>query len=399
MPAAAKKKALQPQPQPQLFPASPPTVVKKRRAQQAAAAARAATTATAAASLDFGGVASDAPVPATYRLELSPGAGGTLASASWEAAVSDMEAVVLSMEHRHGGADALVGALRKLVGTAAGQLKLGEPAASSRVTNLGKLHGARRQLCERFSAECGRVEAAAHLLPEAGWRLPKPLLPRLLDRAYSAAVTQPKTLNKYKPFSHEVYGETNCGLTDEIITGGGLGPDDVFFDLGSGVGQVVLQAAAATGCRAYGIELMPAPAGYQVPLRDAFETELQAWGYSMRQQPQFVHGSFLDADPRELPLPDATFIFVNNYAFPVALSHRLGARIAELCKPGTKIVSYKPLAPLGRTRNKRAATAAGGDGAEGGGKPALVEQSRAKYMNDGVSWTSTAIDYIRYELR
>jgi H3 lysine-79-specific histone-lysine N-methyltransferase len=42
-----------------------------------------------------------------------------------------------------------------------------------------------------------------------------------------------------------------------------LSPDDVFVDLGSGVGQVILQMATATNCRkCIGIEKADVPAAY-----------------------------------------------------------------------------------------------------------------------------------------
>jgi H3 lysine-79-specific histone-lysine N-methyltransferase len=42
-----------------------------------------------------------------------------------------------------------------------------------------------------------------------------------------------------------------------------LSKDDIFVDLGSGVGQVVLQVAAATNCnRCIGIEKADVPASY-----------------------------------------------------------------------------------------------------------------------------------------
>ena len=78
----------------------------------------------------------------------------------------------------------------------------------------------------------------------------------------SVAVPKPAALNKYKPFSHEVYGETNANLVQFVIDSQAITSDDVFVDLGSGIGQVVLQVAASTQCRAFGIELMDVPAQY-----------------------------------------------------------------------------------------------------------------------------------------
>eukprot|EP01050_Picozoa_sp_SAG11_P031301 SAG11_NODE_9668_length_890_cov_11.345133_2_plen_98_part_00 len=63
-------------------------------------------------------------------------------------------------------------------------------------------------------------------------------------------------------------GETNFGLVAAIIDSERIAETDRFFDLGSGVGQVVLQVAAAAGCAATGVELMATPAAYAEPFRD-----------------------------------------------------------------------------------------------------------------------------------
>ncbi len=46
------------------------------------------------------------------------------------------------------------------------------------------------------------------------------------------AVTNPRALNKYKPFSHEVYGENNANMVQFVIDSKAINSDDVFFDLG-----------------------------------------------------------------------------------------------------------------------------------------------------------------------
>ena len=45
----------------------------------------------------------------------------------------------------------------------------------------------------------------------------------------------------------------------KIIDQTNLGPDSLFVDLGSGVGNCVLQAALQAGCKSYGFELLPVP--------------------------------------------------------------------------------------------------------------------------------------------
>lgn len=60
-----------------------------------------------------------------------------------------------------------------------------------------------------------------------------------------------------------MYGETSYELIAQMIDQIGVTKDDVFIDLGSGVGQVVLQMAAATDCKiALGIERADVPSKY-----------------------------------------------------------------------------------------------------------------------------------------
>lgn len=60
-----------------------------------------------------------------------------------------------------------------------------------------------------------------------------------------------------------MYGETSYDLICRMIDQINATPDDVFVDLGSGVGQVVLQMAAATGCKiCWGVEKSELPSKY-----------------------------------------------------------------------------------------------------------------------------------------
>lgn len=64
-------------------------------------------------------------------------------------------------------------------------------------------------------------------------------------------------------FILQVYGETSYELVCQMIDQIDIGAEDVFVDLGSGVGQVVLQMAAATPCRiCFGVEKAEVPSKY-----------------------------------------------------------------------------------------------------------------------------------------
>ncbi|PSN43720.1 hypothetical protein C0J52_13998 [Blattella germanica] len=66
-----------------------------------------------------------------------------------------------------------------------------------------------------------------------------------------------------KRIDHTVYGETSYDLVCQMIDQIEITKDDIFVDLGSGVGQVVLQMAAATPCKiCFGVERAEVPSKY-----------------------------------------------------------------------------------------------------------------------------------------
>ncbi|EGT35388.1 hypothetical protein CAEBREN_04220 [Caenorhabditis brenneri] len=91
--------------------------------------------------------------------------------------------------------------------------------------------------------------------------------------AYECAVPRPQHLNHYyKSFTSETYGETNLEQMASIIEELGVGPHDVFVDLGSGIGQLVCFTAAFAKCKkSIGIELSDTPADIAANLGDYFK--------------------------------------------------------------------------------------------------------------------------------
>lgn len=60
-----------------------------------------------------------------------------------------------------------------------------------------------------------------------------------------------------------MYGETSFDLICQMIDLINITEDDIFIDLGSGVGQIVLQMAAATQCKiCWGVEKADVPSSY-----------------------------------------------------------------------------------------------------------------------------------------
>ncbi|RUS18448.1 S-adenosyl-L-methionine-dependent methyltransferase [Endogone sp. FLAS-F59071] len=86
------------------------------------------------------------------------------------------------------------------------------------------------------------------------------LVCHILYQVYSRTVApHADSLNQYQAFSNTVYGEVNAILTKEFIERTGINSRSVFVDMGCGIGNVVLQVAAMTGCEAHGIEIMDTP--------------------------------------------------------------------------------------------------------------------------------------------
>ena len=68
------------------------------------------------------------------------------------------------------------------------------------------------------------------------------LYPASTIQVYNNAICNPDALNQYEPFTSEVYGETSFDLVNQMIDAiSPITSEMKFIDLGSGVGQVVLQ--------------------------------------------------------------------------------------------------------------------------------------------------------------
>src|ERR1700760_2181895 len=88
-----------------------------------------------------------------------------------------------------------------------------------------------------------------------------PLIDRITSQIYSRTVSpKVESLKKYENGTSNVYGEVLTSFASNIFAETHLQSDGVFVDMGSGVGNVVLQAALEIGCESWGIEQMHNPA-------------------------------------------------------------------------------------------------------------------------------------------
>jgi H3 lysine-79-specific histone-lysine N-methyltransferase len=211
-----------------------------------------------------------------------------------------------------------------------------------------KSYDSMKDICEKYNRAIDSIRVLwrgtsrhtqMHARPSTG------LLKHILQQCYNRAVTDPDKLNQYEPFSPEVYGETSFELVQQMIQAIEFKEDDTFIDLGSGVGQVVIQVAAATHCKfCYGIEKADYPARYSLTMDKDFRKWTKWYGKTYSTY-KLEKGDFLKNHELNERIAQASVIFVNNFAFGPAVDHQLKLRFANM-KEGAKIVSSKAFCPL-----------------------------------------------------
>jgi H3 lysine-79-specific histone-lysine N-methyltransferase len=118
----------------------------------------------------------------------------------------------------------------------------------------------------------------------------------------------------YKVWSNEVYGELLPNLLSEIFSVTGLGPNSLFMDLGSGVGNAVLQASLLTGCTSYGIEIGKMPAQLARAQLEQMKKRCRMWGFSMGDV-ELEEGDMLKSERVPEMMKKADVVLINNKVF------------------------------------------------------------------------------------
>jgi len=151
----------------------------------------------------------------------------------------------------------------------------------------------------------------------------------------------------------DTYGEVTpegvAMMLKSIPTGNLMNKDDVFVDLGSGLGKLATQVFLTTPCKkAVGIEL----ADFRHGQAQQAMVKLQRKGTEAEVGSKLASGdahvSFTledrelrleKADLLSVDLKEATIILVSNLAFPPALSKAVYRKLVATAKPGTLIVT------------------------------------------------------------
>ena len=209
------------------------------------------------------------------------------------------------------------------------------------------------------------------------------LVERILNQAYSRTVSPNlKLLRKYQAGTDNVYGELLPKFVTKILKEDlRLRSGQIFVDLGSGVGNVVLQAALETGCESWGCEMMKDY--YRVAdLQQAeFQARARLWGLRMGQ----VHlekGNFTENTAIKKILSKADAVLVNNQVFTPATNEALTTLFLDL-KDGCKVVSLKSFVPADHKITARNLNSPYN----------LLKVEKKRYFSNCVSWTNEGGTY------
>lgn len=117
---------------------------------------------------------------------------------------------------------------------------------------------------------------------------------------------------------------TSSGIADAMLQGAHVTAEDVVYDLGSGEGDIVIEAAKKFGARGVGIELDP-------KLVETSRERAQKAGVADRVV--FRVGDLFEAD-----ITEATVVTL--YLSP-ATNLRLAPKLVRELRPGTRVVSHR----------------------------------------------------------
>jgi H3 lysine-79-specific histone-lysine N-methyltransferase len=211
--------------------------------------------------------------------------------------------------------------------------------------------------------------------------IPLSLVKRILAQVYQRTVSPHAHLLRRVKDKKTTYGELLPGFVHTIFQQTGLNSSSVFIDLGSGVGNVVLQSALQTGAESCGIEIMDTPASFANAQADELRARSRLWNISLGSM-TLLHGDFLESPEIDAWLRRADVLLVNNKVFPQKLNGALLDKFLDL-KMGCKVVSLESFG--------------GGAGKQGvrneNSIANIFDEERFDSGTNSVSWAGESVEY------
>jgi H3 lysine-79-specific histone-lysine N-methyltransferase len=226
-------------------------------------------------------------------------------------------------------------------------------------------------------------------------RLADGTIPRILDDMHAVPLSLVKriTAQSYNrivsPHAHRLrkvkgkettYGELLTPFVHKIFAQTGLNSSHTFIDLGSGVGNVVLQSALQTGAESWGIEKMDLAASLGQKQALELRARSRLWNITLGAI-QLIHGDFLETPEIDQVLRRADVVLVNNKVFGETLNNLLLQKFLDL-KEGCKVISLESFGGGAKQGVRNEQSIAG-----------LFDEERYESGTNSVSWAGESVEY------
>lgn len=220
-------------------------------------------------------------------------------------------------------------------------------------------------------------------------------IPRILDDMHAVPLSLVKriTAQSYNrivsPHAHRLrkvegkettYGELLTPFVHKIFSQTGLNSSHIFVDLGSGVGNVVLQSALQTGAESWGIEKMKLAASLGSEQAAELKARSKLWNIALGRI-ELIEGDFLESPEIDDVLRKADVVLVNNKVFGETLNNLLLQKFLDL-KQGCKVVSLESFGGGAKQGVRNEQSIAG-----------LFDEERHESGTNSVSWAGESVEY------
>jgi H3 lysine-79-specific histone-lysine N-methyltransferase len=215
---------------------------------------------------------------------------------------------------------------------------------------------------------------------DATHALPLSLVKRITAQSYNRIVSPQAHLLRKVKGKETTYGELLTPFVHKIFQQTGLNSSHVFVDLGSGVGNVVLQAALQTGAESWGIEKMEFAARLGSTQAAELIARARLWNISLGAI-KLVEGDFLETPQIDSVLRRADVVLVNNKVFGETLNNALLQKFLDL-KDGCKVVSLESFGGGAKQGVRHEQAIAG-----------LFDEERFESGTGSVSWAGESVEW------
>ncbi|CAL9735671.1 histone-lysine N-methyltransferase, H3 lysine-79 specific [Monosporozyma servazzii] len=175
-------------------------------------------------------------------------------------------------------------------------------------------------------------------------QVPLSFIHDFLQIVYTRAIhPRASQLRHYEAFSNYVYGELLPSFLSKVYHQCDLNQSSTFLDLGSGVGNCVIQASLEYNCKlSAGCEIMKEASDLTESQYKELKERCKLMGLTLMPIKYFLRESFVGHKGVKEVIKDCDVLLINNFLFDTELNKEVEKLLQDV-KVGCKIISLKSL--------------------------------------------------------